>query len=340
MIRPNLPLNALRAFEAAARHLSFTRAAAELCVTQAAVSHQVKGLEENLGLRLFRRLPRGLALTDEGLALLPVLEESFGRIGAALGRFEGGHYHAALTVGVVGTFALGWLLPRLAGFQAAHPFIDLRLLTNNNRVDLAGEGLDCAIRFGDGAWHGTEATRLLAAPLAPVCTPALAARLRQPADLLGQPLLRSYRTEEWSRWFAAAGLAGPALRGIVFDSSLAMAEAAAQGLGVALLPVRMFAHDPRLARPFALEVAAGEYWLTRLRSKPPTPAMQAFQAWLLHESARGGGAGEAVVDGGAEPGLGHRHGGDAAAAAGGPLGIQPAQPGKQPGGGLGRVARR
>ena len=186
MIRPNLPLNALRAFEAAARHLSFTRAAEELCVTQAAVSHQVKGLEENLGLRLFRRLPRGLALTDEGLALLPVLEESFGRIGAALGRFEGGHYHAALTVGVVGTFALGWLLPRLAGFQAAHPFIDLRLLTNNNRVDLAGEGLDCAIRFGDGAWHGTEATRLLAAPLAPVCTPGLAARLRRPADLLGR----------------------------------------------------------------------------------------------------------------------------------------------------------
>ena len=289
MIRPNLPLNALRAFEASARHLSFTRAGLELRVTQAAISHQVKGLEARLGVRLFRRLPRGLALTDEGAALLPVLEDSFRRIGATLERFEEGVLREALTLGVVGTFAVGWLLPRLAGFRAAHPAVDLRLLTNNNRVDLAGEGLDCAIRFGEGAWHGTEAVPLFAAPLSPLCAREVAQRVRQPADLLGQPLLRSYRADEWPRWFERAGLRCPAVRGMVFDSSLTMAEAAAQGAGVALLPVRLFARDlglGRLARPLAADIPAGGYWLTRLQSRPPTGAMRAFERWLLGEVAR------------------------------------------------------
>src|SRR5688500_18802104 len=151
MTRPHLPLNALRAFEASARHLSFTRAAIELCVTQAAISHQVKALEERFGVPLFRRLPRGLALTDEGVALLPSVTDSFDRIGQMVERFEGGRLREVLTLGVVGTFAVGWLIPRLPVFEAAHPFVDLRLMTNNNRVDIAGEGLDLAIRFGDGA---------------------------------------------------------------------------------------------------------------------------------------------------------------------------------------------
>ncbi|HWL82464.1 MAG TPA: LysR family transcriptional regulator [Roseomonas sp.] len=280
----HLPLNALRAFEAAARHLSFTRAGLELRVTQAAVSHQVKALEEILGVPLFRRLPRGLALTEEGEALLPVLTDAFRHIAGTLERFEGGRLREVLTLGAVGTFVTGWLLPRLPAFRAAHPFVDLRLMTNNNRVDLAGEGLDGAIRFGDGAWHGTEATRLFAAPLSPLCAPALALRLRQPADLLRETLLRSYRLDEWERWFAAAELSAPAIRGFVFDSSLTMAEAAAQGTGVALLPARMFEHDlrqGRLLRPFGAEVTLGAYWLTRLKSRRETPAMAAFRAWLL-----------------------------------------------------------
>eukprot|EP01042_Synura_sphagnicola_P011806 gene11806-15049_t len=200
----HLPLNALRAFEVAARHLSFTHAADELNVTQTAVSMQVKNLEERMGVALFRRLPRGLALTDEGLALLPVLAESFERIATVLGQFENGRMREVLTVGVVGTFAVGWLMPRLRAFQQTYPFVDLRLLTNNNRVDLAGEGLDYAIRFGDGAWHGTDAEHLFCAPLAPMCAPAIAARLRHPQDLAGETLLRSYRAEEWQQWFAAA----------------------------------------------------------------------------------------------------------------------------------------
>lgn len=135
----HLPLNALRAFEASARHLSLTRAALELHVTQTAVSQHIRKLEDHLGKPLFRRLPRGLALTDEGLALLPTLSDAFARMETALEQIRENRPREVLTVGVVGTFAVGWLLPRLRHFQQTHPFVDLRLLTHNNRVDMAGE---------------------------------------------------------------------------------------------------------------------------------------------------------------------------------------------------------
>jgi LysR family transcriptional regulator of beta-lactamase len=284
MDRPQLPLNALRAFEASARHLSFTRAGIELRVSQAAVSHQVSGLEERLGIALFRRLPRGLALTDEGAALVPVLSEAFDRVGAALDRFVEGRYHEVLTVGVVGTFATGWLLPRVAGFTARHPTVDLRLLTNNNRVDIAGEGLDFAIRFGDGAWHGVEAIPLLKAPMTPLAAPLLARKLKRPKDLAKVAMLRSYRQDEWQRWFEAAGAPCPTIRGPVFDSSAVMATAAASGAGAALLPAAMFGEDiavGRLIRPFVAEIDVGRYWLVRLRSRSETPAMRGFRSWLV-----------------------------------------------------------
>ncbi|TPG78467.1 LysR family transcriptional regulator [Pseudomonas arsenicoxydans] len=289
MIRPHLPLNALRAFEASARHLSFTRAAVELFVTPAAVSHQVKSLEAQLNVTLFKRLSRGLMLTSEGETLLPVLRESFDRIAETLERFEGGHYRDVLTVGAVGTFAVGWLLPRLADFQEKHPFIDLRLSTHNNRVDVAAEGLDYAIRFGNGAWHGIEAQRLIEAPLSVLCVPELARQLNAPEDLLKQTLLRSYRTDEWPEWFLACGLppnTAPT-RNIVFDSSLAMMEAALQGAGIALAPPLMFSRQlaaGAIEQPFAIGITTGSYWLTRLQSRPETAAMTAFKAWILQAS--------------------------------------------------------
>ena len=284
-----LPLNALRAFEASARHLSFTRAAMELHVTQNAVSAQVKNLEERLGAPLFRRLPRGLALTDEGTALLPSLSDSFERMRVVLEQLEGGLKVEVLTVAVVGTFAVGWLMPRLAAFQRDQPSIDLRLMTNNNRVDLAAEGLDYAIRFGDGAWHGTDAEPLLEAPLSPMCSPAIARRLRTPADLARETLLRSYRVDEWARWFAAAELPGPLPipRGTMFDSSIAMAAAAERGAGVALLPTAMFdeaLRNERLMQPFRLGVQLGRYWLTRLQSRAVSPAMRTFRDWLVQQA--------------------------------------------------------
>ncbi|RDI15170.1 LysR family transcriptional regulator [Comamonas sp. AG1104] len=279
-----LPLNALRMFDAAARHLSLTRAAQELHVTQAAVSQHIRNLEERLGKPLFRRLPRGLVLTDEGQALWPVVAQSFERIEQSLQQVAEPRPREILTVGVVGTFAIGWLIPRLSQFQQLHPYIDLRLLTNNNRVDLAGEGLDAAVRFGDGAWHGTHAQMLLRAPLSPMCTHVLAQQLREPADLARQTLLRSYRTQEWEGWFAGLDQAAPLARGAMFDSSLTLAEAAAQGAGVALLPARMFEHmlqQGRLVRPFAHEVDTGAYWLTYLKSRQASSALQTFRQWLM-----------------------------------------------------------
>jgi len=279
-----LPLNALRMFDAAARHLSLTRAAQELHVTQAAVSQHIRNLEERLGKPLFRRLPRGLALTDEGQALWPVVAQSFERIEQSLQQVAEPRPREILSVGVVGTFAIGWLIPRLSQFQQLHPYIDLRLLTNNNRVDLAGEGLDAAVRFGDGAWHGTHAQMLLRAPLSPMCAPMLAQQLREPADLARQTLLRSYRTQEWEGWFAGLDQTAPLARGAMFDSSLTLAEAAAQGAGIALLPARMFEHmlqQGRLVRPFAHEVDTGAYWLTYLKSRQASSALQTFRHWLL-----------------------------------------------------------
>ncbi|MGW9231183.1 LysR substrate-binding domain-containing protein [Pseudorhizobium sp. NPDC055634] len=288
MVRPHLPLNALRAFEAAARHLSFTRAAIELNVTQAAVSHQVKQLEQRLGVTLFRRLPRGLMITEEGLALLPTLNESFDRMADMLERFEGGHMREVLVLGVVGTFAIGWLLPRLADFRARHPFVDVRLSTNNNRVDIAAEGLDYAIRFGNGAWHDTHAESLFEAPLSALCVPAIAARLKSPEDVKRETLLRSYRADEWPGWFDAAGTPAPPISGPVFDSSVLMVETALQGAGVALAPPLMFSRhlsSGALEQPFPVYVSKGSYWLTRLKSRDPTPAMKAFSDWMAGMAA-------------------------------------------------------
>jgi len=160
----------------------------------------------------------------------------------------------------------------------------LRLFANNNRIDIAGEGLDYAIRFGDGLWHGTEATHLMGVPFAPFCAPSLARRLSRPADLKREVLLRSYRQDEWPRWFAAAGLQAPVLKGMVFDSSVTIASVAARGFGVALLPVALFQDEVdqrRLLRPFKIEVALGDYWITSLHSRQPSAAMLSFKNWLL-----------------------------------------------------------
>ncbi|MGO2245360.1 MAG: LysR family transcriptional regulator [Halomonas sp.] len=284
-MRPYLPLKALRAFEASARHLSFTRAAAELCVTQAAVSHHVKLLESQLKVALFTRLPRGLMLTQEGEMLLPVLKASFDQITHTLDQLGEQNYREVLNVGAVGTFAVGWLLPRLADFQERYPFIDLRLSTHNNRTDMAAEGFDFAIRFGTGAWHGIAAQPLLPASLSVMCTPDIATRLKTPADVVGETWLRSYRTDEWTQWLLAAGLSSSVSvpRSIVFDSSIAMIEAAQQGVGIALAPPSMFSRQltsGALVQPFSTAVSLGGYWLTRLQSRPETQAMACFREWL------------------------------------------------------------
>ena len=289
-MRNRLPLNALRAFESSARHLSFTRAGLELCVTQAAISQQVRSLEEQLGIVLFRRLPRGLDLTEEGQALFPVLSDAFERISAVLHQFEDGHFHEVLTVAVVGTFAVGWLMPRLASFREAHPFIDLRILTNNNVVNLASDGMDLAIRFGNGQWPMTQNLKLLDAPLTVLCTPEIARQLQTPEDLKRHPLMRTYRKDEWDQWLSAAQITPWRIGGPVFDSSRLMVESAIQCGGVVLVPANMFSREVQsgqLVQPFPIEVDLGSYWLTQLKSRAKTPAIKSFENWLIQQVAAG-----------------------------------------------------
>jgi len=288
MDRPDLPLNALRVFEVAMRQGSFTKAAIELRVTQAAVSHQIARLEDLLGVTLFLRTSQGLVPTDEGRLLCPVLEHGFDAMARALGRLGSRRDIEVLKVGVNTTFALGWLMPRLPAFRQAHPGIDLRISTNNNRVEILREGLDMAIRFGTGGWTGHETIPLMDAPLAPLCAPAMAARLLHPADLAQVVLLRSYRSAEWGSWFEAADTPCPPLTGPVLDSSVALAELAASGAGATLLPVAMFenhiAHG-RLSQPFGVTVSAGRYYLGWPSDRQVSPGMNVFSNWLSGRSA-------------------------------------------------------
>lgn len=279
-----LSLNTLRAFEAAARHLNFTRAADELCVTQAAVSQQVKMLENHIGKALFRRTTRGLVLSDEGVVLAPVVSDALGRMSAALAVVASEGLREILTVGAVGTFALGFLMERLPDFQAAHPGIEVRLLTNNNAVDLWTESLDLAIRFGDGSWHGVAAELLMPAPMTPMCSPRLAGQIMHACDLARFTLLRSYRLHDWTAWFAAAQVRDVVANGAIFDASHLMATAAMRGMGVALLPLAMFRRECEsglLVDPFEITVDRGSYWLTRLSSRPVSGAMHTFSEWLV-----------------------------------------------------------
>lgn len=285
MARTQHALKRLHTFATAARHLNFTRAAEELCITQAAVSHQIKALEAQVGHALFLRTARGLLLSDEGARIAASVQQAFAQLDAALGLLDDEAPPQRFTLAVVGTYLHGHLLARLPAWRARHPRLDLRIQTHNNRLDLAVETVDAAIRFGDGAWRSVEAVPLQAAPLTPLCAPGL--DLRTPADLRGHALLRSYRNEDWTAWAEAAGCPGLTARGPQFDSSVLMVQAAIAGAGVALAPAAMFERElagGQLVRPFATEVDRGRYWLTRHLGRPASPAWPVVRD-LLREAA-------------------------------------------------------
>lgn len=290
MDRPYIPLNGLRVFEVAIRQGSFTRAAVELRVSQAAVSHQIARLEDRLGSKLFLRTSGGLVPTEEGQALFPVLEHGYDAVSRALDRISGSRGTEILKVGIVTTFAVGWLIPRLSSFQKAHPNIEVRISTNNNRVEILREGLDMEIRFGTGRWDGHDVEPLIDAPLAPLCSPEMSKRIVNVDDLGREILLRSYRANEWERWFSEMGMTCPPKSGPVLDSSLALADLTECGAGIALLPVAMFERriaEGRLIQPFASSISAGQYYLTWPADRTLTPAMVDFAQWLRVESSGG-----------------------------------------------------
>src|SRR6267154_1029300 len=209
MLRRLPPLNALKAFEAAARHESFTRAAEELCVTQGAVSHQVKALEAELGVRLFQRERQRLVITDAGRTYLDVVRDAFDRLAAGTERLLQRQNSGVLTVSTSPDFAAKWLVHRLGRFVEAHPDIDLRVSATLHHVDFAREDVDLAVRHGDGSWPGLDVTRLCAEQLFAVCSPKLLGGrrgIRMPTDVLKFPRLHLDDRTAWSRWLEAAGV--------------------------------------------------------------------------------------------------------------------------------------
>ncbi|MGI9502388.1 MAG: transcriptional regulator GcvA, partial [Geminicoccaceae bacterium] len=260
---PKPPFGSLRTFEAAARHLSFTKAAAELFVTQTAVSHQIKTLEAHLGVPLFRRLNRALLLTDEGQTLLPYVRDAFGSLDAGLRRLADKAAGSTLSITTTPGFAASWLAPRLVHFQAKYPEIEIQLNSASRVLDLAYEGLDCAIRYGLGDWPGTHAEQLFHTPLIPVCAPSYLANsgkgLDAPTDLDGHKLLHVLGDlDDWRLWLQAAGVDGvDPSRGPKFDTMPLVLQAAISGAGIAIARaplVREELKGGRLVAPFDFEV--------------------------------------------------------------------------------------
>ena len=285
-------LNGLRAFEAAARQLSFTQAAFELNVTQTAISHQIRRLEEELGIRLFIRKNRALALTPKARDYLPGVRAAFNDLRLATDRLLRRDDDNVLTVSTLASLAAKWLLPRLSQFQEAHPRIDVRITTSTGLVDFRGGGVDAAIRYGRGHWAGLRADWLMADELFPVCSPKLLEGdkpLRRPEDLAHHTLLHSSGgyDDDWRLWLTAAGLPTNISRqpGLTFDLILMTVQAAIDGIGVAMGRTSYVQDDiakGRLVVPFhiALPADAGFYLVSPEAVADP-PKLAAFRQWLL-----------------------------------------------------------
>jgi LysR family glycine cleavage system transcriptional activator len=293
-------LNSLRAFEAAARHLSFKKSAQELNVTPAAIGHQIKGLEDHLGIQLFRRLNRALLLTEAGQACLPELREGFDKLSNAVETLRRQAPQSVLTATVAPSFAAKWLIPRLHRFRAVWPDISVRIDTDLEELDLVRAGVDLGIRFGAGNYPGLRVDRLMGEELVPVCSPALVegqASLRTPNDLRKHTLLHiegetgDVTWANWSMWLRAAK--SPEVEADVgprFSQSMMAVQAAIEGQGVALAPISIVADDlaaGRLVKPF--KGIAGTptdfaYYVVSPRDIADNPKVSAFRDWVMAEA--------------------------------------------------------
>lgn len=286
------PLNAVRAFDAAARHLSFTKAADELHVTQAAISHQIKGLEEWLGLPLFRRANRSLELTEAGAAYLPGVRGAIELLMEATERLTRSETSPTLTVSTLPSFASKWLLPRLARFQAEHADIDVLLQTTEEVVDFTKRDVDLAIRLGTGRWPDLRVERLMTEDLFPVCSPSLPTAerpLSKPSDLRHHTLLHDDYEIGWEEWCRAAGVEGVDVRrGPRFDNSALMIQAALAGQGVCLARAVLAADDlaaGRLIRVFSTRIPGDSaYYVCAPPHHFRRPKVVAFRDWLFREA--------------------------------------------------------
>ncbi|HUB94470.1 MAG TPA: transcriptional regulator GcvA [Stellaceae bacterium] len=289
-------LNGLHAFEAAARHLSFTRAADELHVTQTAISHQIRRLEQQLGKRLFVRGSRTLRLTRDAEDYLPAVRAAFDDLRRATARLTRPDHEGLLTVSTTASLAAKWLVTRVASFQEAHPTIEVRITTSPHLVDFQREEVDMAVRYGRGNWPGLRTQWLMAEDIFPVCSPALMTgprKLQRPEDLVHQTLLHTtVGREDWRLWLTAAGLpVSLALRrGLSFDQGFMALQAAIDGLGVALGTRSLVAADiaaGRLVMPFDLVLPADAgYYVVAPEETADTAKIARFRDWLVRSVAQ------------------------------------------------------
>ena len=295
MLRRLPSLNALKAFEAAARHESFTRAAEELFVTQGAVSHQVKALEAELGFKLFNRERQRLAITDAGREYLNIVRDAFDRIALGTARLTERQASGVLTVSTSPDFAAKWLVHRLGRFAEKHPDIDLRVSAAMHHVDFAREDVDLAVRHGPSApsWSGLDMVRLTSESLFPVCSPHLLARRAgktDPASVLKLPLLHLDDHSGWARWLGAVDVPVPAaLQGLIMNRASMVIDAAVNGQGIALARTTLAAWDlinKRLVAPFVQSLPlSSAYWIVAPRATAQQPKIATFRQWLLDEAA-------------------------------------------------------
>jgi LysR family transcriptional regulator, glycine cleavage system transcriptional activator len=293
------PLNALRAFEAAARRLSFTKAAEDLDVTPGAISQQIKILEDFVGQPLFRRLGRAVELTDSARIAMPLLRDAFERVDDAVRQMRLPLRRERVSVSAAPSFASKWLVPRMDKFQAANPAVQVWVAADMNLVDFAYADVDVAIRYGPGFYEGVVSEKLMTEEVLPVCSPALLADgkpLRTPQDLVGHTLLHDTGTDidpscpDWSMWLAARGITGADTnQGLRFNQSAMVIDAAASGRGIALAKRAIAAADlqsGRLIAPFAGEgdKVGFAYWIVRPKGRTMTPALKSFLDWLKEEA--------------------------------------------------------
>lgn len=285
------PLNALRSFEAAARFESFNKAAGQLHVTPSAVSHQIRTLEEFLGVELFRRGARAVRLTEAGRGFLPPVRDALEQIATAADHLMRQPDSTTLVVSAAPSFAVGWLVPRLTEFHAAHPEIEVRLDTSIELVDFRVSDVDVCVRYtANPQFEGLQAHLLFREDLVPVCSPRLLRGergLRRPADLAAVTLLHSFtRTGQWRAWLAAAGVDDvPSDQGPRFPDDVVAVEAAASGLGVALANRAVVARqlaEGRVVAPFDLGYSSdGGYYLVYPDAAARDARIVAFREWLL-----------------------------------------------------------
>jgi len=283
-------LNALRAFVAVGKHGSLKGAASELFVTASALSHQIKNMEEMLGVKLFKRSKTGLILTWEGELAHKGLAGAFDSIHQTIAKLGASQYQEILNISMLSTFAMRWFIPRLSDFQKSHPDIEVRISTSIHAVDFSHEGIDCAIRSGAGKWQGLHAEYLFTETFTPVCSPKLAKQLNSPQDLEQQTLLHAHlRPDDWQVWLSSINNNIQINHEQTFETRNFAIQAAVDGVGIAIVDPSLVTEEikaERLTFPFPQTLADKSAYYLVYPEKQSTPHIQSFQTWLLKQTSK------------------------------------------------------